>query len=108
MAEHVVPPGMRRWWHSRFGAAFGRELVLVVGLLLFYKYGRTLVSDESGRAVHHARELIRFERDLSIFTEARLQEAVIGAGTAVERFLNAYYLVAHVAVTAVAFFWLYP
>jgi len=107
MVEPVVPPGMRRWWHSRFGAAFGRELLLVLGLLAFYKYGRTLVSGESSTAVDHAHELIGFERDLSIFTEARLQDAVIGAGTAVEWFLNAYYLFAHVIVTVVAFLWLY-
>ena len=107
MAEHVVAPGLRRWWHSRFGAAFGRELALVVGLLLLYKYGRTLVAHESATAVHHAHELIRFERDLSIFTEARIQEAVLGAGSWLEEFLNAYYLYAHVVVTAAAFFWLY-
>jgi len=98
---------VRRWWHSRFGAAFGRELALVVGLLLFYKYGRTLVRDESGTAIHHAREVIGFERELSIFTEARLQEAVIAAGRSVEWFLNSYYLFAHIVVTAVAFLWLY-
>jgi hypothetical protein len=99
--------GLRRWWHSRFGAPFARELVIVLGLFAFYKYGRTLVRDESVAAIQHARELIRFERDLKIFTEARLQEVALGAGTTVEWFLNAYYLVAHVAVTAIAFVWLY-
>ena len=35
-------PWRRRWWHSRFGGSFLRELVLVVVLLLLYKYGRFL------------------------------------------------------------------
>ncbi len=107
MAEPAVSTGVRRWWYSRFGAAFVRELILVVVLLAFYKYGRTLVRGESATAVKHARDLIGFERELRIFTEARIQDAVIGAGTAVEWLLNSYYLFAHVAVTALAFFWLY-
>jgi PAP2 superfamily len=107
MAEPAITTGVRRWWQSRFGAAFARELILVLVLLAFYKYGRALVRDESAAAVKHARELIGFERDLQIFTEARVQDAVIGAGSAVEWLLNSYYLVAHVVVTAIAFLWLY-
>lgn len=41
-----------------------------------------------------------------MFSEARLQDLVDGNLTVI-RFLNGYYLVAHVAVTALAFFWLY-
>ena len=41
-----------------------------------------------------------------IFSEARLQDLVVG-DTALIRFLNGYYLLAHVAVTAAAFVWLY-
>ena len=47
------------------------------------------------------------ERDLRIFTEERLQQVVIGTGDTVEWLLNSYYLLAHVVVTAVVFFWLY-
>jgi hypothetical protein len=97
----------RRWWHSRFGAAFGRELALVVGLLVLYKYGRTLVRGEGATAIEHARELMRLERDMGIFTEERLQDAFLQVGTSVEWMLNAYYLYAHVVVTAAAFLWLY-
>jgi len=101
------PTILHRWWHSRFGAELGRELALVLGLLLFYKYGRSIVRHESDIATRHARQLVSLERDLRIFSEARLQEAFLGAGTAFEWFLNAYYLFAHVVVTAIAFFWLY-
>ncbi len=98
---------MRRWWHSRFGASFARELFFITALLLFYKYGRSLVSGESTKAIHHAREVIGMERDLRIFTEERLQQVVIGTGDTVEWLLNSYYLLAHIVVTAVVFFWLY-
>jgi hypothetical protein len=108
MAEPAVAPTRwRRWWDSRFGAAFGRELALVVGLLLLYKYGRTLVRGEGTTAVAHAHELMRLERDIGIYTEERLQDAFLRASRTVEWMLNAYYLYAHVFVTAAAFLWLY-
>jgi hypothetical protein len=96
-----------RWWRSRFGARFGRELALVVALLLVYKYGRHLVAEgHVHQALRNAREVIGFERTLGVFTEARLQDLVDGNLTVI-RFLNGYYLVAHAAVTALAFLWLY-
>jgi hypothetical protein len=41
-----------------------------------------------------------------VFSEARLQDLVLN-DTALVRFLNGYYLIAHVVVTAAAFVWLY-
>jgi hypothetical protein len=107
VAEPAGSTDVRRWWHSRFGAPFAREVLIVLGLFIVYKYGRSLVSGESSRAVQHAREVIGMERDLRIFTEERLQQVVIGTGKGVEWVLNSYYLFAHVVVTAVAFFWLF-
>jgi hypothetical protein len=101
-----VVAATRRWWHSRFGGSLVRELVLVVVLLLAYKYGRFLTRGHVATAIHNARDVIGLERSLGVFSEARLQELVTGS-TTVMRFLNAYYLVAHVAVTAAAFVWLY-
>jgi PAP2 superfamily len=95
-----------RWWRSRFGGSLARELVLVLALLLAYKYGRFLVRGHSGEAAHNAHRVIGLERSLGLFTEARLQDLVVSSATVV-RFLNAYYLVAHVVVTAAAFVWLY-
>ena len=95
-----------RWWHSRYGGSFLRELVLVVALLLLYKYGRFLTKGHVETALHNARDVIRLERSLGVFTEAGLQDLVLRDTTLV-RFLNVYYLVAHVAVTAAAFLWLY-
>ena len=96
-----------RWWHSRLGGALARELLLVLGLLAFYKYGRFLVRDQAQSAFDHARELMHVERALSIFNEARLQELALEHGATVLRALNGYYLYAHVVVTAVVFFWLF-
>jgi PAP2 superfamily len=95
-----------RWWRSRFGGSLVRELVLVVALLLAYKYGRFLARGHVATALHNARGVIDVERSLGVFTEARLQDLVVSS-TALVRFLNAYYLAAHVVVTAAAFVWLY-
>jgi hypothetical protein len=96
----------RRWWQSRFGGSLVRELALVVALLLVYKYARFLGKDHVDTALHNARDVIGIERGLGVFSEARLQDLVL-SDTGVVRFLNVYYLVAHVAVTAAAFVWLY-
>src|SRR6185295_14494823 len=97
---------LRRWWHSRFGGGLARELALVVTLLLAYKYGRFLTKGDVSAALDNAREVIGLERTLGVFSEAHLQDLVLH-DTALVRFLNVYYLVAHVAVTAAAFIWLY-
>jgi hypothetical protein len=96
----------RRWLHSRFGGLLVRELALVVALLLLYKYGRFLGKDHVDAALRNARDVIGIERALGVFSEARLQDLVL-SDTGLIRFLNAYYLVAHVVVTAAAFVWLY-
>jgi hypothetical protein len=97
---------VRQWWRSRFGGTLLRELVLVIALLLAYKYGRFLTRGHVTTAIHNARDVMGLERSLGLFSEARLQELVMGSW-AVVRFLNVYYLVAHVVVTAAAFLWLY-
>ena len=71
-----------------------------------YKYGRFLAKGHVETAVHNARDVISLERALGVFSEARLQDLVLH-DTTLMRFLNVYYLVAHVAVTAAAFLWLY-
>jgi hypothetical protein len=106
MRMEMATMAARRWWRSRFGGSLARELALVVALLAVYKYGRFLGRDHVSTAVHNARDVIGLERSLGVFSEARLQDLVL-SDTAVIRFLNVYYLVAHVVVTAAAFVWLY-
>lgn len=96
----------RRWLHARFGGVLARELVLVLALLLVYKYARFLGRDHVAAALHNARNVIDIERTLGVFSEARLQDVFL-SDTGLIRFLNVYYLVAHVAVTIAAFVWLY-
>jgi hypothetical protein len=96
----------RRWLHSRFGGLLLRELALVVALLVVYKYARFLGKDHVDAALRNARDVIGIERALGVFSEARLQDLVLSE-TGLIRFLNAYYLVAHVVITAAAFVWLY-
>src|SRR3954451_16861192 len=96
----------RRWWHSRFGGSLLRELALVVALLLFYKYGRFFTKGHVQTAIENARDVMGLERSLGVFSEAHLQDLVLH-DTGLVRFLNVYYLIAHVAATAAAFVWLY-
>jgi len=79
---------------------------VVVALLLVYKYARFLGKDHVDAALRNARDVIGLERSLGVFSEARLQDVVLH-DTVLVRFLNGYYLVAHVVVTAAAFVWLY-
>jgi hypothetical protein len=97
---------VRRWWHSRFGGSLVRELVLVVALLLAYKYGRFLASGHVRAALDNARYVIDLERALGVFSEAQLQGLVLDNAGLV-KFLNVYYLLAHTVVTAAAFVWLF-
>src|SRR3954471_6497953 len=96
----------RRWWHSRFGGSLLRELAVVVALLLFYKYGRFFTKGHVQTAIENARDVMGLERSLGVFSEAHLQDLVLH-DTGLVRFLNVYYLIAHVAATAAAFVWLY-
>jgi hypothetical protein len=106
-AEPGPVTSTHRWWRSHLGAPAGRELLLVAALLAVYKLGRLVVRDETARAIANARDLVQFERTLDIFTEARLQDTAFSAGVSVVQFLNAYYLYAHVVVTAAVCVWLF-
>jgi len=98
--------GFRRWWHSRLGGPLLLEIVIVVTLLLIYKAARLLAEGDVSIAVHHARQVIDFERALGVFNEENAQAAALKS-TAVIKFLNVYYLWAHFSVTIAMLVWLY-
>jgi len=98
--------GFRRWWRSRLGGPHLLEIVIVITLLLVYKAARLLAEGDHSVAVHHALQVIDFERALGIFNEENAQALVIKS-TAVIRFLNVYYLWAHFSVTIAMLVWLY-
>jgi len=98
--------GIRKWWHSRLGAPLLLEIVIVVSLLLIYKAARLLAEGDHALAVHHALQVIDFERALGVFNEENAQRLVIQS-TALIKVLNVYYLWAHFSVTIAMLVWLY-
>ena len=98
--------GFRRWWHSRLGGPLLLEIVIVVTLLLIYKAARLLAEGDVSVAVHHARQVIDFERALGVFNEENAQSIALKS-TAAVKFLNVYYLWAHFSVTIAMLVWLY-
>jgi hypothetical protein len=98
--------GFRRWWHSRLGGPLLLEIVIVVTLLLIYKAARLLAEGDVSVAVHHARQVIDFERALGVFNEENAQSIALRS-TAVIKVLNVYYLWAHFSVTIAMLVWLY-
>ena len=98
--------GFRRWWRSRLGGPLLLEIVIVVTLLLVYKAARLLAEGDVSVAVHHARQVIDFERALGVFNEENAQALALKS-TAVIKFLNVYYLWAHFSITIAMLVWLY-
>jgi len=98
--------GFRKWWHSRLGGPLLLEITIVVTLLLIYKAARLLAEGDVSVAVHHARQVIDFERALGVFNEENVQSLALKS-TAVIKFLNVYYLWAHFSVTIAMLVWLY-
>ena len=98
--------GVRRWWHSRLGAPLLLEIVIVATLLLIYKAARLLAEGDVNVAVHHARQVIDFERALGVFNELPAQELALKSKVVI-KFLNVYYLWAHFSVTIAMLVWLY-
>jgi hypothetical protein len=98
--------GFRRWWHSRLGASLLLEIFIVATLLFIYKAARLLAEGDVSVAVHHARQVIDFERALGVFNEENVQSVALKS-TAVIKFLNNYYLWAHFTVTIAMLVWLY-
>lgn len=68
--------------------------------------GRTLIAPDWPLAMRHARGVALLERSLHLAWERPVQAAFL-ADPAVVQALNVVYVVAHVAVTAVFFVWLY-
>jgi len=98
--------GFRRWWRSRLGGPLLLEILIVVTLLLIYKAARLLAEGDVSVAVHHARQVIDFERALGVFNEENAQSIAMKSTTVI-RFLNVYYLWAHFSVTIAMLVWLY-
>jgi hypothetical protein len=101
----VRPPGLR-WW---------REVLYILAFYGIYTVvrdtqgsaGQGFTAKGSVTAFHHARLVIRIERDLRVFQEQHIQHVFAGAGHLFFEFWNAYYGAAHFVLTAAAIIWLF-
>jgi len=82
------------------------ELVLVASLFLAYRFGRLLVGHSSAEALHHASELIGWERAVGLPSELGLQHLLLSSET-VTRLANIYYASVHFPLTVEFLVWLF-
>ncbi|MEW2246199.1 phosphatase PAP2 family protein [Streptomyces sp. NPDC006975] len=83
-----------------------RELLLVAGLFLVYKFGRQLATGHTGEAFRDARHVWDLERTLHLPGEGGVQSLLLHGDTLVH-VANTYYATVHFPVTAGFLIWLY-
>ncbi|GGS87142.1 phosphatase PAP2 family protein [Streptomyces griseoviridis] len=83
-----------------------RELLLVAGLFLVYKFGRRLASGHTGEAFRNARHVWDLERWLHLPGEGGVQSLLLHGDTLVH-VANTYYATVHFPATAAFLVWLY-
>ncbi|MEV0256823.1 phosphatase PAP2 family protein [Streptomyces sp. NPDC050732] len=83
-----------------------RELLLVVGLFLVYKFGRQLANGHTGEAFHNAHRVWDAERSLHLPGEGTVQDALLSSDTLIH-VANTYYATVHFPATLLFLVWLY-
>ncbi|MER6130232.1 phosphatase PAP2 family protein [Streptomyces sp. NPDC001795] len=83
-----------------------RELLLVAGLFLVYKFGRQLANGHTAEALRNAHRVWDWERSLHLPGEGAVQSALLHGDTLV-RAANVYYVAVHFTATAAFLVWLY-
>ena len=83
-----------------------RELLLVAGLFLVYKFGRQLATGHTGEAFHHARRVWDFERAVHLPREGAVQSLLLH-GDGLVHVANTYYAAVHFPATVALLVWLY-
>ncbi|CAM5549464.1 phosphatase PAP2 family protein [Streptomyces aurantiogriseus] len=83
-----------------------RELLLVAGLFLVYKFGRQLATGHTGEAFRNADRVWDVERWLHIPGEGAVQSLLLHGDTLV-RVANTYYATVHFPATAAFLIWLF-
>ncbi|MFI2614593.1 phosphatase PAP2 family protein [Streptomyces sp. NPDC018584] len=83
-----------------------RELLLVVGLFLVYKFGRQLANGHTGEAFHNAHRVWDAERTLRLPGEGAVQDALLSGDTLIH-VANTYYATVHFPATLLFLVWLY-
>ncbi|PIM66171.1 hypothetical protein CTU88_44490, partial [Streptomyces sp. JV178] len=80
--------------------------MLVAGLFLLYKFGRTLTSGHTAEAFRDADRVWEWERALRLPGEGAVQSALLHGDTLVH-LANVYYATVHFPATAAFLVWLY-
>ncbi|MFD6433239.1 phosphatase PAP2 family protein [Streptomyces venezuelae] len=83
-----------------------RELLLVVGLFLVYKFGRQLANGHTGEAFRNAHRVWDAERTLRLPGEGAVQDALLSSDTLIH-VANTYYATVHFPATLLFLVWLY-
>ncbi|WP_282692491.1 phosphatase PAP2 family protein [Streptomyces sp. CC208A] len=83
-----------------------RELLLVTGLFLVYKFGRLLANGHETRAFHNADRVWDAERALRLPGEGAVQQLLLHSEPLV-RTANTYYAAVHFPATIAFLAWLY-
>ncbi|MFI9749154.1 phosphatase PAP2 family protein [Streptomyces collinus] len=83
-----------------------RELLLVAGLFLVYKFGRQLATGHTGEAIDNAHRVWDFERAVHLPGEGAVQSLLLH-GDGLVHLANTYYAAVHFPATAAFLIWLY-
>ncbi|GHE59313.1 hypothetical protein GCM10018785_30620 [Streptomyces longispororuber] len=83
-----------------------RELLLVVGLFLVYKFGRQLANGHTGEAFRNAHRVWDAERAVRLPGEGLVQDALLH-GDGLVHVANTYYATVHFPATLLFLVWLY-
>ena len=83
-----------------------RELLLVAGLFLVYKFGRQLATGHTGEAFDNAHRVWDLERAVRLPGEGSVQNLLLHGDTLVH-IANTYYATIHFPATAAFLIWLY-
>ena len=83
-----------------------RELLLVAGLFLVYKFGRQLANGHTAEAHRNAHHIWEWERSLHLPGEGVVQSALLHGDTLVHA-ANIYYVAVHFPATVAFLIWLY-
>jgi hypothetical protein len=83
-----------------------RELLLVAGLFLVYKFGRQLATGHTGEARHNGHRVWDLERALHLPGEGSVQSLLLH-GDSLAQIANTYYATVHFPATAAFLIWLY-
>ncbi|MFJ7175504.1 phosphatase PAP2 family protein [Streptomyces massasporeus] len=83
-----------------------RELLLVAGLFLVYKFGRQPATGRTGEAFHNAHRVWDFERAVQLPGEGVAQSLLL-RGDGLVHVANTYYAAVHFPATVAFLVWLY-